>query len=309
MDTTMRAGDRLRGRYRLDTPLERGAMGAVWQGHDEHLDRPVAVKIALPPQDGDDGARLLRRLHREAQAAARLDHPNIATVYDADTRDDGVRWLIMPLIDGVTLRDLLAERGRFTVPEAAAVVAQLCAGLEVAHRAGLVHRDIKPANLMVTRGGLLKILDFGLVKPMIDAQGLTVTGELLGNVLYAAPEYFEGDNRDHKVDGRSDLYAAGCLLHHLLAGVPPFPDDSPALLPGRHLYDPPPTLADRGIVVPDGVQALIDALTAKDPDSRPASGAEVYARLFSHLPAPAADVVITPASEDPARPFRAPYAP
>ncbi|MEU2494522.1 serine/threonine-protein kinase [Streptomyces sp. NPDC007883] len=177
----------LRDHYELRTVLGRGVMGQVWRGRDLYLDRPVAVKtiaaeLLAVPQSREEA---LARFKREAQAAARLDHPNITTVYDASITDDTC-CLVMQLVDGTTLEYLFdqQEDGRFDVPSATSVAAQLCAGLSAAHAGDLVHRDLKTQNVMIRRDGIVKILDFGLVKSLTDADPrLTMTGEGIGNII------------------------------------------------------------------------------------------------------------------------------
>ncbi|MEU6885364.1 serine/threonine-protein kinase [Streptomyces viridosporus] len=305
------AGKVLRNRYRLDRILGRGAMGHVWQGTDVYLERPVAVKtvaahlLALP-----DGRRTaLARFEREAKTAARLDHPNVTTVYDAAVTED-VCCLVMQLVDGTTLDNVVdcADDGRLPVPAAVSVAAQLCSGLSAAHAAGLVHRDLKPQNVMVRTSGLVKILDFGLVKVLSDADPrLTMTGETLGNVAYASPELLSGEE---PLDGRSDLYAVGCLLYRMLTGRPPFYGEGPAELVTRHLTASPPRLADRGVDAPAALQDLLHALLAKRPEDRPGGAAEVYVALAPYLPAPdPALATRRMPPEDPRRPFLAPQGP
>lgn len=305
------AGKVLRGRYRLDRILGRGAMGHVWQGTDVYLDRPVAVKtvaadlLALP----DWRHTALARFEREAKAAARLDHANITTVYDAAVTED-VCCLVMQLVDGTTLDNVVdgADDGRLPPSAAVSVAAQLCSGLSAAHAAGLVHRDLKPQNVMVRTSGLVKILDFGLVKVLSDTDPrLTMTGETLGNIAYASPELLAGEQ---PLDGRSDLYAVGCLLHHMLTGRPPFHSGGPAELATQHLTAPPPRLAGCGVDAPAALQDLLHALLAKRPEDRPGGAADVYAALAPYLPAPdpARATRRTP-PEDPRRPFLVPQGP
>ncbi|MFJ3616988.1 serine/threonine-protein kinase [Streptomyces iakyrus] len=305
------AGKVLRNRYRLDHILGRGAMGHVWQGTDVYLERPVAVKtvaadlLALPDWRGT----ALARFEREAKAAARLDHPNITTVYDAAVTED-VCCLVMQLVGGTTLDNVIdcADAGRLSVPAAVSVAAQLSAGLSAAHAAGLVHRDLKPQNVMVHTSGLVKILDFGLVKVLSGTDPrLTMTGETLGNVIYASPELLAGEQ---PLDGRSDLYAVGCLLHHMLTGLPPFQGPGPAELVTQHLTAPPPRLEHHGVDAPAVLQDLVHALLAKHPGDRPGSAAQVYAALAPHLPAPDPALAArrTP-PEDPRRPFLVPQGP
>ncbi|MER7672860.1 serine/threonine-protein kinase [Kitasatospora sp. NPDC096128] len=300
----------LRGRYQLERPLGRGSMGRVWQGRDQHLDRAVAVKTVsaelLADAVGREGA--LRRFEREAKAAAALDHANIATVHDADVTGE-TYWLVMQLVVGETLGVLLGERDRFDVESAAAVAAQMCAGLSAAHAAGLVHRDLKTENVMVGRDGIVKILDFGLVKVVADnGPRLTSTGERLGNLQCASPELLTGAPA---LDARSDLYSVGCLLHQLLAGSGPFDASTPLELVAGHLDGRPPLLADCGVEVPRGLQDLVTALLAKDREARPGSAAEVYGALGPYLPTaePGPDALRRFGPEDPRRPFVLPQAP
>jgi serine/threonine protein kinase len=309
---TMACGVVLNGRYRLEHPLARGTMGQVWQGRDLHLERRVAVKGIAGDLLADAGtlARVRERFRREAQAAASLDHPNIAAVHDAAVTGD-LFWLVMQLVDGTTLGALLDERGPLEPPAAAAVAAQVCAGLSAAHAVGLVHRDLKPENVMVNRAGLVKILDFGLVKRVAEpGPGLTATGEQVGNLLYASPELLAGGSA---LDARSDLYAVGCLLHLLLAGTAPFGAEPPARFVRRRLTEPPPTVADMrpGAGVPDGLQGLIGRLLAVDPADRPPSATAVYAELARYLPTPEPGRASPGcfAAEDPTRPFVVPQAP
>ncbi|MFF3418970.1 serine/threonine-protein kinase [Streptomyces sp. NPDC002698] len=304
-------GTVLRDRYELNSVLGRGVMGQVWQGRDLYLERPVAVKtiaaeLLAVPRSREEA---LARFKREAQAAARLDHHNVTTVFDASITDDTC-CLVMELIEGTTLEYLFdqQENERFDVMSAAAVAAQLCAGLSAAHAADLVHRDLKTQNVMIRRDGVVKILDFGLVKLLTDADPrLTMTGEGIGNILCASPELLSGQDR---LDGRSDLYAVGCLLHHMLTGSAPFATDQPALLASRHLSSPPPAVADEGVEVPDALQELVTALLAKRPEDRPSSAVEVYAALAPYLPEPDPGLATRRGlPEDPRRPFLVPQGP
>ncbi|AEY93068.1 putative serine/threonine protein kinase [Streptomyces hygroscopicus subsp. jinggangensis 5008] len=268
--------------------------------------KTVATELLAVPSSRDAA---LARFSRETRAAARLDHTNIATVFDASVTDDTC-CLVMELIEGTTLEYLFDQQqdGRFDVPSAASIAAQLCAGLSAVHAADLVHRDLKTQNIMIRRDGVVKIVDFGLVKLLSDTDPrLTTTGEGVGNLFCASPEMLAG--RD-ELDGRSDLYAVGCLLHHMLTGETPFSTRQPALLASHHLASPPPLVADAGVDVPGDLQNLITALLAKRPDERPSSAAEVYAALAPHLPKPDPELAVrrTP-PEDPRRPFLVPQGP
>lgn len=260
-------GRLLSGRYELGELLGAGGMGEVWRARDRELGREVAVKLLLAP--GGDGERReqLARFRREARAVASLDSPHIVAVHDHGTDGDSP-YLVMALVDGRTLHDVLAGSGRATVADALGWSIDVCRGLEVAHAAGIVHRDIKPANIMVTGEGVAKVVDFGIAKyteaRSSDPQ-LTQTGQApFGSVLYMAPERFQQRNGD----GRTDLYALGCVLYELLVGRPPFVGHAAGIM-YNHLNDEPlrPSRA-RAELGPE-MDRLILSLMAKDPDDRP----------------------------------------
>ena len=200
------------GRYRLEARIAAGGMGEVWRGTDDVLGRPVAVKMlrgqyAQHPQ-------ALARFRAEAQHASALSHPGIAQVYDYG--EAGAPYLVMELVDGPSLAQVL-EHGPLDPGRAMDVVAQAAAGLQAAHRAGLVHRDIKPGNLLLDQGGQVKITDFGICHAAGSAP-LTGTGTLLGTPAYLAPERVAGQ----AATPASDLYSLGVVAWECLAGTPPF---------------------------------------------------------------------------------------
>ncbi|MGW3314389.1 serine/threonine-protein kinase [Streptomyces fungicidicus] len=309
-------GETLGSRYELEVPLGRGAMGQVWRGRDRGLGRAVAVKLAVLETGTGDVTRARRRFEREARAAAALDSTHVATVYDAgvDTEPGGeIHWLVMQLVEGATLGELLDERGVFDLASAVSVAAQVCSGLASAHAGGLVHRDLKPENIMVRRDGVVKVLDFGLVKVLSEAgPRLTATGETVGNLMYASPELLEGAV---ELDARSDLYGVGCLLQRMLAGAPPFQSKAPMEVFEGHLTQEPPSLASLGVTVPDALQDLVFSLLAKDRRDRPDSATEVCRALGPWLPKPrntgagGQDGLPYRDAEDPRRPFLLPQAP
>jgi eukaryotic-like serine/threonine-protein kinase len=307
---TIGKGTRLGDRYALEAPLGRGSMGQVWRGRDVHLERSVAVKTVATEllEDARDRKRASLRFQREAKAAAALDSVNVATVYDADI-SGSTHWLVMQLIDGATIGTVLDERTTLDTASAVAVAAQICSGLSAAHAARLVHRDLKPENVMVRRDGVVKILDFGLVKVMADdGRRLTSTGEAAGNLLYASPELLTGEG---DLDGRSDLYSVGCLLHHMLTGAPPFPYGQATAVVHGHLEEQPPAVSDSGVRVPDGLQDVLFSLLAKDRRQRPGSAAEAYGELSPWLPVsrPEPGALKHFGPEDPRRPFVLPQGP
>ena len=281
----------LADRYRLVSPLGRGGMGQVWEGRDERLGRPVAVKLlthqalaATPePQDG------IRRFTREAAVTAGLSHPGVPAIYDAGEYDGGL-YLVMELVDGVTVADLVAEQGPLPVPWVAAIGAQVAAVLEAAHARGVVHRDIKPANVMIAGDGTAKILDFGVAG--IASQRITSTGVAVGTPAYMAPEQLQ----DRPATPASDLYALGCLLYEMLSGSPVFAATSPAALIRMHLEQAPAPVDRTDVPVP--LTQLVWQLLAKDASWRPSGAREVCDRLLAFAGPAGTLGDIDPASAD-----------
>lgn len=270
----------LGGRYELVAPLGRGGMGQVWEAVDRQLERRIAVKLLTNEALArwPDPGRLVRRFVQEAALTAGLQHPGVPAVHDAGSSDDGL-FLVMELVDGCTVADLVAEQGPLPVPWAAAIAAQVCSVLAVAHGRSLVHRDIKPQNLMVTRDATVKVLDFG-VATVLDAAGvvrITRTGEIVGTPAYMAPEQL----RNERATPRTDLYALGCVVYEMLAGNPVFTATSPHALGYKHLEEEPAPLY-RADVPPD-LEELVRRLLAKDPRQRPADARETYERLLGFV--------------------------
>ncbi len=272
-------GTLLSGRYRLDAEVGRGGMGRVYRAHDTLLERDVAVKVLLQPAlDSENRARLLR----EAQAAAGLNHPNIASVHDAG-EVDGSPFVVMELVEGPSLHEQHPE----ALDDIVAVACQVCAALEHAHAHGIVHRDLKPENVLLAlgpqegihpltgTGGTAKLVDFGLARSM--ASRLTREGTITGSVFYLAPELALGQ----AYDGRADLYALGVMLYELTTGRLPFLADDPVAVISQHLHAPvvPPRAKNAGI--PPALDRLIVHLLRKNPEDRPSSAAEVLRLLDS----------------------------
>ncbi len=192
------------GRYTIRSALGRGGMGIVYLAHDPRLDRQVAIK-ALPPDLTSD-ATAKQRFLQEAKAASALDHPNICTIHEINEAADGQLYLVMAHYDGETLKERIT-RGPVPIDDAIDVATQVGQGLAEAHGAGIVHRDIKPANLLVTKSGVVKILDFGLAK-LAGSDGMTQTGTTVGTVAYMSPEQARGEEVDH----RTDIWSLGVVL-------------------------------------------------------------------------------------------------
>ncbi|MFJ4466365.1 serine/threonine-protein kinase [Streptomyces sp. NPDC089424] len=260
------------GRYQLQDPIGRGAMGEVWRAYDETLGRRVAVKLLLP-QDSDPTAASRFRL--EAQTAGRLHHPYVVGVLDFGTYEDRL-FLVMELVDGDSLAGLLAQSGPQPAARVAQMASQAAAGLAAAHQQGIVHRDIKPANLLLDADGTLKIGDFGIARFLDDpAAALTATGQIVGTSLYLAPERALG----RPAGPASDVYSLGCVLYQLLTGRPPFQADTPIAILHQHLDASPVPPRQLGAELPPAFESYLLGLLAKEPEHRP--GAAQVADWFA----------------------------
>lgn len=246
------------GRYSLDREIGRGGMGAVWLAEDEVLGRQVALKRIgmLPGADRTD----LARAEREAQLAARLNHPHVVAVFNLviDTDTDS-QWLVMEYVEGTNLAQLVKEQGRLSPDDAAPLLWQAADALVAAHRAGIVHRDVKPSNILVDRSGRVKLTDFGIARVSADPS-LTQTGFVTGSPAYLAPEVAAGGRGDEAVD----VWSLGATAFHVLAGRPPY-EFGDNVLGGlyRIVNEEPPHLAEAGWLAP-----LLEGTLVKDPTRR-----------------------------------------
>ncbi|MCO4770467.1 MAG: serine/threonine protein kinase [Deltaproteobacteria bacterium] len=250
--------------FHLTRPLGSGAMSEVYLARDRQLDREVAVKVILDSVARKPG--LVKRFEREARAAGRLDHPNVARVYFFGQTDDGAPFYTMELVAGWSLGDLIEARVRMRIDQLLSLLAQTCAGLQAALDAGIVHRDIKPANLMVGHDGVVKIVDFGLAK-LSDDKSMTRTGTMLGTPYYMAPEIVRGEGGDW----RADIYSLGVTFFHLLVGYPPYEADTPYGVMMKHINQPAPDLVKANPKLPAGLCNLITSMLMKNPEERPQS--------------------------------------
>jgi serine/threonine-protein kinase len=261
-------GEVLAGRYRLLTLLGRGGAGEVWQAEDTVLARQVAVKL-LRSLDGDP-MDAVQRFQAEAQAAARLTHPNVVATYDVGAAGDRV-FLVMELVKGPDLQKLMRTAGLPTADLVAEIATQGARALDAAHEAGIVHRDVKPGNLLLAPDGTLKMTDFGIAKRA--GNETTGLGVLLGTASYVSPEQVRGE----PATSASDWYSFGCVLHELLTGTPPFTGPTVDVVMRQHLDVPPPPVTRTD--VPQELANLVTHLLAKDPADRPTSAADVTALL------------------------------
>ena len=266
------------GHYAIVRVLGAGGMGEVYEARDTRLNRSVALKVIRQEVASDPVRR--QRLEREARAAALLNHPNIVTLHSLEEQD-GVLFLTMEFIEGSTLRDAIPREG-FPIDRFLPMAIQAADALAAAHAVGVVHRDLKPANIMVTREGVLKVLDFGLSKSEVDrtvasvkTDTLSTDGSVLGTAPYMAPEVIEGG----EADARSDIFSLGIVLFEMVAGCRPFAGDSPLAVITAILRDRPPLASDVKSEVPHELARLIDRCLAKMPSARRQSVADLRADL------------------------------
>ncbi len=262
-------GTLLQSRYRIDAELGQGGMGVVYRAHDTLLNRPVAVKVLSAVGLGTTGkARLLT----EAQAAAKLNHPNIVGVYDVGgaSEADKAPFIVMELVDGQTLRNYQPA----SLAEVLALARQICAALDHAHSSGIIHRDLKPENIALTKSQTVKLMDFGLARSA-DAPRLTEEGALVGTFSYLAPELITGG----EPSAQSDLYALGVMLYELVAGRPPFSGGDLMTVFAQHLHAPVVPPSTHNAEISPALDELILRLLSKQPEDRPASAAEVMSAL------------------------------
>ncbi|HTI32147.1 MAG TPA: serine/threonine-protein kinase, partial [Miltoncostaea sp.] len=300
MDRADPSRDRLLpARYRDPVLIAVGGMGAVYRAHDERLGRDVAVKVPSDAVAGDETAG--RRFRREAVSAARIHHPNVATVFDVGEHR-GRSYMVMQLATGGTIADRLAQE---RPPPAVALdwIAQTAAALDAAHAAGVVHRDVKPANLLLDADGRVKVADFGVARVLGD-QGATLTaaGTVLGTSGYAAPEQAEG----RPATAASDVYSLAAVAFELLTGARPYAPRVGIAELTAHASAPVPSARAREPGLPPAVDAVLTRGLAKAPEERFPTPGAFAAALTDALAPPAQATAVMPVAEPPARAAVAP---
>ena len=255
-------GKMLDDRYEILELIGSGGMANVYKARCHRLNRLVAIKILK--SDLADNADFRRRFHDESQAVAQLSHANIVSVYDVSTNPDR-EYIVMELIDGITLKQYMERRGRMDWRESLHFITQIMRGLSHAHSHGIIHRDIKPQNIMVLRDGSVKVADFGIA--CLANQGQTLTQEALGSVHYISPEQARGD----RIDARSDIYSAGVVLYEMLTGRLPFEGDSAVSVAIQHLSSVPLAPRDIDPSIPEPLELICMKAMNSDPNKRYAS--------------------------------------
>jgi eukaryotic-like serine/threonine-protein kinase len=281
----------LADRYTLDRELGRGGMASVLLARDLQHDREVALKVLHPELASTVGAD---RFKREIRVAARLQHPNILRILDSGETLGGQLWFTMPFVEGENVYERLQREYQLAPAEALRIATAAASALAYAHEQGVVHRDIKPDNILLS-GDEVLVADFGVARAVSEVQEkLTATGMVVGTPTYMSPEQASGDKA---IDGRTDIFALGCVLYEMLAGEPPFKGPNPQATLMRRFMGPPRALRPM-VQIPEHVEAAIVRALAKDPAERFATAAELSDALAGRV-APAAPATV-PAAAAPA---------
>jgi eukaryotic-like serine/threonine-protein kinase len=267
------AGRTFAGRYDILAPIGQGGMGVVYKARDRDLDDVVALKLVRPELLAIDPTAL-ERFKDEVRLARRISHRNVARTHDFGEAE-GVYYVTMEFVAGTPLKELIRTRGRLPVSATVSVGKQLCRALEAAHEQGIIHRDIKPANIMVAAEGLVKLMDFGIARPVERDKGRTKTGLVIGTPDYMAPEQLLGE----PLDGRADLYAVGVVLYECLTGRRPHDADSPMALVGLKLAQDPVPAHEVAPEVPVALSRIVMRVLARDRDVRPQTAAALHEEL------------------------------
>jgi serine/threonine protein kinase len=284
------SGENRIGTYRLLRTLGEGGMGTVYLGHDDLLDRTVAIKVLRADKVGTATATatMAKRFLREARSAARIGHPNVVTIYTVGKHAQRP-YLVMEYVEGGSLADHLRRSGPMDWRNATAAIRDALGGLAAAHGKGVIHRDMKPANLMRARDAqgneVIKLVDFGLARVVDgpdDSADLTFAGAFIGSPNFASPEQIAGAR---VIDGRADLYSLAATWFALLTGLPPFVEDDPADVMERHLEEPFPEVQSLARV-PGPLVAVLEKASRKRPEDRYANAAEMLQAVDALLALP-----------------------
>ncbi len=257
----------LNNRYRILARIGVGGMAVIYKAQDTLLDRYVAIKVLK--EEFVHNEQFLKKFKREAQAAARLTHPNIVNVFDVG-EEDGLHYIVMELVEGKTLKEYIEERGCLTWKETLSIVLQTASALDAAHKNNIIHRDIKPQNILMSEEGVPKVTDFGIAKA-VTSSTVTSSGDAMGSVHYISPEQARGGF----VDERSDLYSLGIMMYEMLTGILPYVGDTVVSIAIQHIQSNVPQIENVTPNIPQAVADVANKLTMKHPEKRYQNAAEV----------------------------------
>jgi serine/threonine-protein kinase len=274
-------GQSLDDKYLLEARLGVGGMGTVYQGRHVFIDRRVAIKVLNPRYGEDEAAR--ERFRREARALARLQHDNAVTVTDFGETSSGLVYIVMELLEGRTLREIIAKEAPLELARSVSIMLQASAAVAAAHEAGIIHRDLKPANIFIVQKSevpvMVKVLDFGIAKLAVDSfdeedvKTLTQIGAMIGTPRYMSPEQCDGLG----LTPAADVYSLGVILYEMLTGSAPFTGSTPMAIAMKHATDPPRSPREFVSAIPEALERVVLHSLEKVPEDRPAD-----ARAFHH---------------------------
>lgn len=278
----LQSGMFIEDRYELISKIGSGGMSEVYKARCHKLNRFVAIKFLKPEYCEDEN--FIANFQREAQAAAALLHPNVVSVYDVN-ETDGVYYIVMEYVEGITLKQYIERNGKIPVKEATSIAIQIAQGMEAAHNAGIVHRDIKPANVLISREGKIKVTDFGIAR---TTTANTISEDILGSVRYISPEQARGG----RVDSRSDIYSFGIVLYEMLTGTLPFDGESSVTIALKHIQENVPLASEIAPELPTGIVRIVEKCTQKKPERRYQKTSSLLSDLKKSLLSPDENFVI-----------------
>ena len=278
------SGQTFDDKYYLEERLGEGGMGQVYRARHLLMDRPVALKVLHPRFVENEAART--RFQLEARAAVLLHHPNAVSVTDFGQTADGYVYLVMELLEGRTLREILVKEAPLETARATSIMLQVSDAVAAAHEAGIIHRDLKPSNILVTQSAdapaVVKVLDFGIAKLGADTfadedtTAVTLPGTPLGTPRYMSPEQYE----DRELTPAADVYSLGVILYEMLTGMAPFTGANIVEIAQKHAHEPPRTPREIVAGIPEDVERVVLHALEKEPEARPANGAEFHSELL-----------------------------